>query len=77
MQMMTEVQYARRRVILGGGGSRSDVDVWMMLATMTAAAPGPVTTTSYQQKVSAWSKRLGVLFQPKVTARAIGTRYTS
>ena len=28
------------------------------------AAPGPVATTSYQQKISEWSKRLGVLYQP-------------
>lgn len=27
-------------------------------------ASGPVTTTSYRMKVSEWSKRLGVLFQP-------------
>ena len=29
-----------------------------------ANAPGPVTTTNYQQKISEWSGRLGVLFQP-------------
>ncbi len=29
-----------------------------------AAAPGPLTTTAYAQEVSAWSKRLGVLWQP-------------
>jgi len=29
-----------------------------------AAGPGPVTTTSYQQKIANWSKRLGVLYQP-------------
>jgi catecholate siderophore receptor len=28
------------------------------------AAPGPVATVSYAQKVSAWSERLGVLWQP-------------
>ena len=28
------------------------------------AAAGPVTTTSYRQKISEWSKRAGVLFQP-------------
>lgn len=28
------------------------------------AAPGPVTTTSYRQKISAWSKRAGLLYQP-------------
>lgn len=27
-------------------------------------APGPVTTTGYRQKISEWSKRLGVLYQP-------------
>jgi catecholate siderophore receptor len=27
-------------------------------------APGPVTTTSYRQDVSEWSKRVGVLYQP-------------
>ena len=27
-------------------------------------APGPVTTTSYQQKISDWSQRFGVLYQP-------------
>ncbi|HZY19371.1 MAG TPA: TonB-dependent siderophore receptor [Ramlibacter sp.] len=27
-------------------------------------APGPLTTTRYQQKISEWSKRVGVLFQP-------------
>ncbi|HSW18336.1 MAG TPA: TonB-dependent receptor, partial [Ramlibacter sp.] len=29
-----------------------------------AAAPGPVTATSYRQDISEWSKRVGVLFQP-------------
>ncbi len=29
-----------------------------------AAAPGPVTNTPYSQKISAWSKRAGLLFQP-------------
>ncbi len=29
-----------------------------------AAAPGPVTTLSYRQKISEWSKRVGVLYQP-------------
>ncbi len=29
-----------------------------------AAASGPVTTTAYSQKISAWSKRAGVLYQP-------------
>ncbi|ROZ66589.1 TonB-dependent siderophore receptor [Ramlibacter sp. WS9] len=29
-----------------------------------AAAPGPVTTTSFGQKISEWSKRIGVLYQP-------------
>jgi len=29
-----------------------------------AGAPGPVTTTSYRQKVSNWSERVGVLYQP-------------
>ncbi len=29
-----------------------------------AAAPGPVTTTAYSQKISAWSKRAGLLYQP-------------
>jgi len=29
-----------------------------------ADAPGPVTTTSYRQKISEWSKRAGVLYQP-------------
>lgn len=28
------------------------------------AAPGPVTTTAYRQKISAWSKRAGLLYQP-------------
>ena len=27
-------------------------------------APGPVTTTSYRQKISVWSKRVGALYQP-------------
>ena len=27
-------------------------------------APGPVTTTAYRQKISEWSKRFGVLYQP-------------
>lgn len=27
-------------------------------------APGPVTATSYRQKISEWSKRAGVLYQP-------------
>ena len=27
-------------------------------------APGPFTTTSYRQKISVWSKRLGALYQP-------------
>jgi catecholate siderophore receptor len=29
-----------------------------------SAAPGPVTTTAYRQKISEWSKRFGVLYQP-------------
>ncbi|WP_043458192.1 TonB-dependent receptor [Azohydromonas australica] len=29
-----------------------------------ANAPGPVTTTSYEQNIGEWSKRVGVLFQP-------------
>ncbi|HSI54932.1 MAG TPA: TonB-dependent siderophore receptor [Ramlibacter sp.] len=29
-----------------------------------AAAAGPVSTTSYSQKISEWSERVGVLFQP-------------
>jgi catecholate siderophore receptor len=29
-----------------------------------AAAPGPARTTSYRQKISEWSKRAGVLYQP-------------
>jgi catecholate siderophore receptor len=32
-----------------------------------ATAPGPVTTTSYTQAVSDWSKRFGVLYQPTDT----------
>ena len=28
------------------------------------AAPGPVSTTAYRQKISAWSKRAGLLYQP-------------
>ena len=28
------------------------------------AAPGPVTTTAYSQKISEWSKRVGLLYQP-------------
>jgi len=28
------------------------------------AAAGPVTTTAYRQKISEWSKRFGVLYQP-------------
>jgi catecholate siderophore receptor len=32
-----------------------------------AAAAGPVTTTSYRQKISEVSKRFGVLFQPSAT----------
>jgi catecholate siderophore receptor len=47
------------------GGLRYDnLDGAYDAFAIPAAAPGPVTTTSYQQKVSAWSKRLGVLFQP-------------
>jgi catecholate siderophore receptor len=30
-------------------------------------AAGPTTTTSYQQKISNWSKRFGVLYQPDAT----------
>jgi catecholate siderophore receptor len=29
-----------------------------------ANAPGPVTATSYRQKISEWSQRVGVLYQP-------------
>lgn len=29
-----------------------------------STAPGPVTTTAYDQKISEWSKRFGVLYQP-------------
>ena len=29
-----------------------------------AAAPGPVTTTHYEQAIAGWSKRYGVLYQP-------------
>jgi catecholate siderophore receptor len=29
-----------------------------------AAAPGPVSTVNYRQKISEWSKRVGVLYQP-------------
>uniref|UniRef100_UPI00286AF33F TonB-dependent receptor n=1 Tax=Roseateles sp. TaxID=1971397 RepID=UPI00286AF33F len=32
--------------------------------TIPNAAPGPVTTSNYRMKVSEWSKRLGLLFQP-------------
>lgn len=28
------------------------------------AAPGPVTTVNYRQKISEWSKRVGLLYQP-------------
>lgn len=28
------------------------------------AAPGPLTTVNYRQKISEWSKRVGVLYQP-------------
>ncbi len=47
------------------GGLRYDnMDGQYAAYAISAAAAGPVTTTRYQQKISATSKRLGLLFQP-------------
>ena len=47
------------------GGVRYDsLDGQYVSFTIPQAAPGPVTPTSYQQKISNWSKRVGVLYQP-------------
>lgn len=47
------------------GGLRYDrMDGQYNAFGIPAAAPGPLTTTSYQQKISEWSGRAGVLYQP-------------
>jgi catecholate siderophore receptor len=47
------------------GGLRYDsLDGRYDTFAIPANAPGPVTTTSYGQKISKWSKRFGVLYQP-------------
>ena len=47
------------------GGLRYDnMDGQYNAYNLSNTAPGPVTTTAYQQKVSNTSKRFGVLFQP-------------
>jgi catecholate siderophore receptor len=47
------------------GGLRYDsLDGQYDAFAIPASAPGPVTTTTYRQKISAWSKRAGVLYQP-------------
>lgn len=47
------------------GGVRYDhMDGQYEQYAIPAAAPGPVTTTRYEQKISEWSGRFGVLYQP-------------
>jgi catecholate siderophore receptor len=47
------------------GGLRFDsLDGQYDQFTLPAAAPGPVTSTNYSQKISKLSKRMGVLYQP-------------
>jgi catecholate siderophore receptor len=47
------------------GGLRYDsLDGQYETFAIPAAAPGPVTTSAYRQKIANWSKRVGVLFQP-------------
>lgn len=47
------------------GGLRYDsMDGQYDAFAIPAAAAGPVTTTTYRQKISEWSKRVGVLYQP-------------
>ncbi len=65
------VQIAPQWKLLGGlryDSLRGSYDAFAIpsgaVGSSSPAAPGPVTTTSYQQKIGEWSKRLGVLFQP-------------
>lgn len=47
------------------GGLRYDsLDGNYLQYNIPAAAPGPVTTVSYRQRISEWSQRVGVLYQP-------------
>ncbi|HSV79608.1 MAG TPA: TonB-dependent siderophore receptor [Ramlibacter sp.] len=47
------------------GGLRYDnLDGEYNQYAIPANAPGPQTTTTYRQKISEWSKRVGVLYQP-------------
>jgi catecholate siderophore receptor len=57
------VEIAPRWKVLGGLRYDSLKGNYASFA-IPANAPGPVTTTRYSQKVSEWSKRFGVLFQP-------------
>lgn len=57
------VQVAPHWKILGGLRFDSMDGQYDSFAIPTAAA-GPVTTTTYRQKISEWSKRVGVLYQP-------------
>lgn len=61
--MQDLVQVAPHWKVLGGVRYDS-LDGNYDTFTIPLAAPGPVTTTSYQQKISNWSKRFGVLYQP-------------
>jgi catecholate siderophore receptor len=57
------VQIAPKWKVLGGLRYDS-LDGQYDAFAIPTTAPGPVTTTSYQQKVSEFSKRLGLLYQP-------------
>jgi len=57
------VQVAPHWKILGGLRYDSMEGNYNAFA-IPATAAGPVTTTSYRQKISEWSKRVGVLYQP-------------
>jgi catecholate siderophore receptor len=57
------VQVAPHWKVLGGLRYDSMEGNYNTYAIPNAAA-GPVTTTAYRQKISEWSKRFGVLYQP-------------
>ncbi len=57
------VQVAPHWKVLGGLRYDSMDGSYNTFGIPTTAA-GPVTTTSYRQKIAEWSKRLGVLYQP-------------
>jgi len=63
MYMQDLVQVAPHWKLLGGLRYDS-LDGQYNSFAIPAAAPGPVTTTAYRQKIYNWSKRAGVLYQP-------------